>query len=147
IDDPESILRCTNKVFLAELLVHHGVPVPPTVVVHRGNVDEALRTLGLPCILKQPDSSFSQGVMKATDERGYRDAVHRLLWRSDLVIAQAHTPSACAWRIGIIDRRPSYACKYFMAGEHWQIIARDEAGKNRAEGDSVAVPIDKVPKC
>src|SRR5690606_2637738 len=42
--------------------------------------------------------------------------------------------------------RPIYACKYFMAGEHWQVIARDEAGKNRGEGDSVAVPLDRVPK-
>jgi glutathione synthase/RimK-type ligase-like ATP-grasp enzyme len=146
IDDPESILRCTNKVFLAELLVHHGVPIPRTVIVHRGNVDEALQTLGLPCILKQPDSSFSQGVMKASDEAGYREAVQQLLARSDLVIAQAYTPSEFDWRIGTIDRRPIYACKYFMAGEHWQIIARDEAGKNRAEGDAIAVPLDKVPK-
>jgi glutathione synthase/RimK-type ligase-like ATP-grasp enzyme len=146
IDDPESILRCTNKVFLAELLAHHGVPVPRTVVVHRGNAPEALATLGLPLILKQPDSSFSQGVMKATSEAEYREAVGRLLSRSDLVIAQAFTPSEFDWRIGVIDRRPIYACKYFMAGEHWQVIARDEAGKNRGEGDSVAVPLDRVPK-
>ena len=146
IDDPESILRCTNKVFLAELLAHHGVPVPRTVIVHRNNVDEALRVLGLPCILKQPDSSFSQGVMKASSPAEYRDAVTRLLGRSDLVIAQAYTPSEFDWRIGVIDRRPIYACKYFMASEHWQVIARDESGKNRAEGDSIAVPLDRVPK-
>ena len=28
IDDPESILKCTNKVFLAELLSRHKMPMP-----------------------------------------------------------------------------------------------------------------------
>ena len=37
IDDPESILKCTNKVFLAEILERHKVPTPRTLVVHRGN--------------------------------------------------------------------------------------------------------------
>ncbi len=35
IDDPVSILRCTNKVYLAELLTRHGVPTPRTVIVSR----------------------------------------------------------------------------------------------------------------
>jgi hypothetical protein len=35
IDDPVSIVRCTNKVYLAELLTRHKVPIPRTLVVHR----------------------------------------------------------------------------------------------------------------
>lgn len=37
IDDPESILRCTNKVFLAELLERHRIGTPKTMIVHRDN--------------------------------------------------------------------------------------------------------------
>ena len=37
IDDPESIVKCTNKVFLAELLGRHGVATPRTEILHRDN--------------------------------------------------------------------------------------------------------------
>jgi hypothetical protein len=87
IDDPESILKCTNKVFLAELLEHNRIPAPKTLIVHRGNRDTVLPQLGLPCILKQPDSSFSRGVAKVEDESELKDAVARLLEKSELIIA------------------------------------------------------------
>ncbi|MGK7312352.1 MAG: RimK family protein, partial [Candidatus Longimicrobiales bacterium M2_2A_002] len=50
IDDPDAILRCTNKVYLAELLSAHDIPMPPTVVVHRDNADSVVDTLGLPLV-------------------------------------------------------------------------------------------------
>jgi hypothetical protein len=64
VDDPDSILKCMNKVYLNELLSRHRVPVPRTLMVHRDNVDQVIPVLGLPCILKQPDSAFSLGVTK-----------------------------------------------------------------------------------
>src|SRR5207253_7609740 len=64
VDDPDSILKCTNKVYVNELLSRHRVPVPKTLMVHRDNVDQILPVLGLPCIVKQPDSAFSLGVVK-----------------------------------------------------------------------------------
>src|SRR5207237_4836171 len=64
IDDPDSILKCNNKVYLAELLNRHHIPTPKTLTVHNENVDRIVPALGLPCILKQPDSSFSMGVVK-----------------------------------------------------------------------------------
>ncbi|HJU21463.1 MAG TPA: RimK-like ATPgrasp N-terminal domain-containing protein, partial [Casimicrobiaceae bacterium] len=51
VDDPDSILKCTNKVYLNELLTRHRVPVPKTLMVHRDNVDDIVPMLGLPCIL------------------------------------------------------------------------------------------------
>jgi len=68
IDDPESILKCTNKVFLAELLERNRMLIPKTVIVHRENAKHVTGMLGLPCILKKPDSSFSQGVIKVETE-------------------------------------------------------------------------------
>ena len=64
IDDPVSIVRCTNKVYLAELLGRHRVPTPRTCVLHKDNLDEVAATIGTPCILKKPDSSYSAGVIK-----------------------------------------------------------------------------------
>ncbi len=40
IDDPLSIIRCTNKVFLAELLSRHRVRTPRTTIVHDGNLEQ-----------------------------------------------------------------------------------------------------------
>ncbi len=37
IDDPISIVRCTNKVYLNEILTRSRIPIPKTVVVHRYN--------------------------------------------------------------------------------------------------------------
>src|SRR5690606_11386307 len=58
IDDPESIIRCGNKVYLFELAKRLNLPIPPTLVVDSGKPDEIIAELGLPCVLKQPDSAF-----------------------------------------------------------------------------------------
>jgi hypothetical protein len=64
IDHPDAILRCTNKIYLAELLGRHHIPMPKTMVVDADNKDRIVATLGLPCILKQPDGAFSIGVTR-----------------------------------------------------------------------------------
>jgi glutathione synthase/RimK-type ligase-like ATP-grasp enzyme len=124
IDDPMSILKCANKVFLHELLQRHELPMPRTAVLHRDNVEEILATIGLPAILKQPDSAFSKGVTKVTTEEEFRRTTGELLEQSDLIIAQSFVPTDFDWRVGILDRQPLYACRYYMAQGHWQIIQR-----------------------
>lgn len=143
IDDPDSIAQCTNKVYLAELLGRHKIATPKTLIVHRDNGEEVRAAVGLPCILKQPDSSFSQGVVKVADETELAAALERLLDSSDLVIAQEFMPTEFDWRIGVLDREPLYACKYFMAKSHWQ-IAKNEADSVHY-GPVEAVPLDSVP--
>ena len=145
IDDPESILKCTNKVFLAELLHRYKISIPKTMIAHRDNMAQVSATLGLPCILKQPDSSFSQGVMKVTTEEELQENMKKLLTRSEMIIAQQFLPTDFDWRIGILDKKPLYACRYFMAKGHWQIIDYGKAGKIR-EGNADAIPIEDVPK-
>jgi glutathione synthase/RimK-type ligase-like ATP-grasp enzyme len=144
IDDPESILKCTNKVFLAELLERYHIPHPQTIIVHRGNRAAALEQLGLPCVLKQPDSAFSQGVHKAESPDAYHAGLDRLFEDSELIIAQSFLPTDFDWRIGILDGKPLYACRYFMARAHWQIAHTDESGRTR-DGRVQAVPLDSVP--
>ncbi|HEX9934906.1 MAG TPA: RimK family protein [bacterium] len=145
IDDPLSILRCTNKVYLAELLDHHQIPTPKTIIVHRDNVHSVFTELGLPCILKEPDSSFSQGVVKVEDHDALKIEVERMLEKSELIIAQEFLPTPFDWRVGILDRRPLYVCKYFMAGKHWQIIRRSPQGKIY-EGQTETLPVEIAPK-
>jgi len=144
IDDPESIVKCTNKVYLAEILARQGVPIPRTVLVHRDNVDLIPEKLGFPCVLKKPDSAFSLGVTKVTCQEELCAEIKRLLAESELVVAQEFLPTTFDWRIGILDRRPLYACKYYMARNHWQIIRRDGAG-NGKYGKCETLPVELAP--
>lgn len=145
IDDPESILRCSNKVYLAELLSRHRIPAPRTVIAHTKSIDHILEELSLPCVLKQPDSAFSQGVVLVRESDALVSEARRLLTKSDLVIAQEYLPSDFDWRIGILDRRPLFACKYYMAAGHWQILRKGKSGKD-IYGRVETLPVGKVPK-
>ncbi|MCC5795502.1 MAG: RimK family protein [Chromatiales bacterium] len=129
IDDPDSIARCTNKVYLAELMARLGIPTPRTLIVHRENVSQVGPALGFPVVLKVPDSAFSQGVIKVDDEETLRPRLRELLEDSDLVVAQEFVPTDFDWRVGIIDRTPLYVCRYFMARSHWQIYKQHDGGR------------------
>jgi glutathione synthase/RimK-type ligase-like ATP-grasp enzyme len=145
IDDATSILRCSNKVFLAELAEQHDILVPNTMIVHRGNVDELATRLGLPCVLKQPDSSFSAGVTKVETLAQLDATVEDMLKRSDLVIAQSFVPTEFDWRIGILEGIPLYACRYYMAQGHWQIFRRDAGGRAESVGRAETLPVEQAP--
>ena len=145
IDDPESILRCTNKVYLAEVLYQNDIPGPKTMIVHRDNVDRIAEDLGFPVILKEPDGSFSSGVIKASNQEELDDVLKKLFEKSDLVVAQEFMPTEYDWRIGILDQKPLYACKYYMAKKHWQIIKRDGAGR-QSFGNEETIPVELVPR-
>lgn len=145
IDDPRSILRCTNKVYLAELLDRHDIPSPKTIVVHRDNLDEVCAELGFPIILKQPDSAFSLGVKKVKTREEFDAQVDELFAKTELLVAQEFLQTDYDWRIGVLDRKAIYACKYFMARKHWQIIANAPDG-DADYGKVEAVPLELVPQ-
>ncbi|WP_305046945.1 RimK family protein [Geoalkalibacter sp.] len=144
VDDPESILKCTNKVFLAELLERHRIATPRTLIIHRDNREQVAAQLGFPVILKQPDSSFSQGVVKVETSDALKEAAARLLEKSELIIAQEFMPTPFDWRIGIFDRQPLFACRYYMVKNHWQILRRDGSGRTD-EGRFDTLPVEHVP--
>lgn len=143
IDDPDSILKCSNKVYLAELLDQHDVPAPKTLVVYRDNIGQIIPTLGLPCILKQPDSAFSAGVVKVENAADLTEKASRLLDRSDLIIAQEYLPTEFDWRVGVLDRRALFVAKYYMAPGHWQVIKHEQS--QALEGATTAFSVGEVP--
>jgi glutathione synthase/RimK-type ligase-like ATP-grasp enzyme len=145
VDAPESILRAANKVFLAQLMDRHRIPQPKTLMVHRGNLSEVVRELGFPMVLKQPDSQFSKGVIKVENAAQFKRETREFLERSDLIVAQAFEPTEYDWRVGVLDGQPLYACRYFMAKEHWQVVKRDKNGSKR-EGDHETLAVADVPK-
>ena len=145
VDYPDAILKCCNKVFMAEALENAGIPTPKTVIVHKDNKDKVIARTGLPLVLKSPDSTFSFGVKKASSAEEYQDLVKAMLRKSELVIAQEYSPSEYDWRIGILDNKPFYACRYFMAKGHWQIYNWSAARKDDRDGNVDAIPLEEVP--
>jgi len=145
IDDPKSILRCTNKIFLAELLQTNGVPTPKTLVLDRRGLDRVPVELGFPAVLKIPDGSFSRGVVKVSDKAELEAMATKLLDESDLIIAQKYMPTEFDWRVGVLDRQPLYVCQYMMARGHWQIVKHEEGGKF-TEGRFKSFALDEAPR-
>lgn len=146
VDDPESVLKCGNKVFMQELLNRHRIATPRTLIVQRGNVDEIVPTLGLPCVLKLPDSGFGLDVVKIESEDGLRKETERFFHKSELLIAQEWLPSDFDWRVGVYDGRPLYVAKYFMAPGHWKIINVVEGQQEVIEGKTQAMTISEAPE-
>jgi glutathione synthase/RimK-type ligase-like ATP-grasp enzyme len=144
IDDPESIIRCGNKVYLVELAKRLDLAIPPTMVVSSARTDEIIRELGLPCVLKQPDSAFSEGVFRADTREQLGTGLQRLLSRSDLVVVQSFMPTEFDWRVGVLDRQPLFVCRYFMADGHWQIYHHGE--KRTTEGETETLAVRHAPR-
>lgn len=144
IDDPRSILRCTNKVFQAEAFEHGRVPTPKTWITDAVDVGEVARRIGFPCVLKYPDSAFSQGVLKCAGADELEQHARRILADSDLLLVQEFLPSDFDWRVGILDGQALYACRYHMVRGHWQIVKKTGTGRFRY-GRVEPVALDDVP--
>ncbi|MBU0585077.1 MAG: RimK family protein [Alphaproteobacteria bacterium] len=130
IDDPLSMIRCTNKVYLNELMAYNKVPVPPTVMIASpADFEIAAQTLGFPLVLKIPDSAFSRGVKKASSFEELRSLATQWLEDSDLLIAQKFMPTEFDWRVGVLGGQPLFAVHYLMAKQHWQIVNHRPGGK------------------
>ncbi len=143
VDDPRSIVRCTNKVYLAETLARHRLATPRTLILSSENAAAGIRSLGFPCVLKQPDSAFSLGVKRVDSDEGLDERLGKLFAESDLLIAQEFVPTEYDWRVGVLGGKPLYACRYGMAPGHWQIVQR--VGQEMEYGDYQTVPVQAVP--
>lgn len=143
VDDTQSIIRCSNKVFLDELLRREGLPTPRTVVVTGNTPWAQVAELGLPLVVKLPDSAFSAAVHKVASRKEFEHRAEEMFQQSPMLIAQEYLPTEFDWRIGVLDGRLLFAARYFMARGHWQIRA-EQQGTARY-GRVEAVPRDEAP--
>ena len=147
IDDPQSILRCTNKIYLRDLLIAKKLAIPKTEVVFRDDANALAALpdkLGFPIVLKIPDGSFSRGVSKVETPEALKQAAETLFQQSALLLAQEYIYTEFDWRIGVLNREPLYACQYFMSRGHWQIYNHAAKGGTRT-GGFATLPIRQAP--
>ncbi|AGU58809.1 RimK family alpha-L-glutamate ligase [Vibrio anguillarum] len=148
MDDSESIMKCTNKVFLTELLQRNKVPAPKGVILQ--SFDEqwksnVMQELSFPMVLKIPDGAFSRGVVKVRDEQELEREAGALFEKSALILAQAFMPTDFDWRIGVMNRQAIFACKYMMSRGHWQIYQHHNSGRV-SSGGFETLDLKQVPK-
>lgn len=147
IDDTQSILRCCNKVFLQDAFTYQQVPAPQSRFVSNADAQtckQLVAELGLPLVLKLPESSFSRGVYKVEHAEKLQDKLHSMLEESALVLVQEYIFTEFDWRIGVLGGKPIYACKYFMARDHWQIY--NHKGEQFDSGGFSTMATFEVPK-
>ncbi|HLN08397.1 MAG TPA: RimK family protein, partial [Xanthobacteraceae bacterium] len=107
IDDPMSMIRCTNKVYLMELLGSNQVPMPQTVMLAENyDLPKAMDELGLPLVVKIPDGSFSRGVHKVDSAEEFKRVTDELFEETDLLLAQKFMPTEFDWRVGVLAGEP-----------------------------------------
>ena len=147
IDDAESILRCCNKVYLHDAFNYQKVPSLKTLVV-ADQSDETISQLEeaftYPLVLKMPEGSFSKGVYKVTDRNELAAKLAELFEFSALVLAQEYMYTEYDWRVGVLNGRAIYACRYLMARNHWQIYNHD--AKRFFSGGFETLPTFELPK-
>ncbi|MDA1044463.1 MAG: RimK family protein [Verrucomicrobia bacterium] len=147
IDDATSIMRCCNKIFLQDAFSYNGVNAPGTLVVSQ-NSDEELGLIesrfDYPVVLKMPESSFSIGVYKVANREELKEKLGLMLAESALALVQEYLYTDFDWRVGVLNGRAIYACKYFMARDHWQIY--NHSSKRHQSGGFETLPTFETPR-
>lgn len=146
LDSPESILKCANKVYLAELLQAAKIPTPKSAIVGSVTDRNIEKEIGFPCVLKLPDSAFSLGVKKASNYEEYKTKLTEMLRQSDLVLIQEFMPTDYDWRVGVLGNEVLFVCKYYMAKDHWQIYNWDTKQADDQSGNFDNIPLAEVPE-
>ena len=62
-----------------------------------------------------------------------------------MIVCQEFRYSDFDWRIGVLDNKPLYACKYYMSESHWQIYNWQD-NKTGDAGRSETLHVDDVPQ-
>jgi len=147
MDDPWSILRCSNKLYLYERLQKARIRQPRSWQISKDarNSLDLPEAVKFPIVLKMPESSFSLGVFKVNSREELQERLKQMFQKSELIIAQEFLATPFDWRIGVLDHKPLYACRYHMARDHWQIYNWTDQSAEGFAGDSETLPVEQVP--
>lgn len=146
IDDTESMIRCTNKVYLKELLDNAGIKAPRTEILdEKANFAEVMERLGSPVVLKAPDGSFSRSVHKVSTLDEFQTTAKKLYADTALILAQEYMPTQFDWRVGVLGGEPLFASQYKMARGHWQ-VAKPQKDGGLSFGGVNTIPVEQAPK-
>ena len=145
IDDPISMIRCTNKVFLMELLGSE----PGADAAHRHARRSRRPAEGDGRARAAAGGEDPRRLVLARRAQGhtpeeFRRIADELFEETDLLLAQKFLPTEFDWRVGVLAGEPLFVCQYRMARGHWQIVKHRPDGSSR-EGGFRTFELDQAP--
>ena len=151
VDDPISIQICGNKIHQYLLFEKNGIPYIPTVFVgkndlHHRRLMQIFASLGKPAVLKAPYTSFSRYVEKVACETSFREVSKRFFRKSDVLTVQKFMPTAFDWRVGVLNGRVLYVCKYMIPKGKWKHGAKLRGKPTFTWGRTVSLKRENAPK-
>jgi glutathione synthase/RimK-type ligase-like ATP-grasp enzyme len=150
VDDPDSIQICGNKIHQYDLFKKNSTPFIPTVFInkddlHHKRISEIFSQLGKPVVLKAPYTSFSRYVEKAACETSFREVAKRFLRKSDVLAVQQFMPTAFDWRVGVLNGKVLYVCKYMIPKGRWKHGAKMRGKPTFIWGRTVSLKRENAP--
>ncbi len=146
IDDPHSIRTCSNKAILHDLFLKNNIHSPKALLFTGDYSNEALddifKTLGLPVVIKAPYTRFSSHVEKANNEKEFVEISKHMIRKSKVLVIQEYLLSDFDWRVGVLQNRILYLCKYCIPKGGWKVKSKIN-GKN-VWGDTIAIPRESI---
>jgi glutathione synthase/RimK-type ligase-like ATP-grasp enzyme len=151
IDDPTSIQICGNKIHQYTLFEKNNIPYIQTVFIDKSDVHhrklmQIFATLGKPVVLKAPYTSFSKYVEKVSCETSFKEVSKRFFRKSDLITVQKFMPTAFDWRVGVLDGRVLYVCKYMIPKGRWKHGAKLRGKPTFTWGRTVSLERENAPR-
>jgi len=134
LDMSSDIRICSDKVNMYLHLQKDNVPHPSTVFLKNDevtieNARDFFESMGIPLVLKAPNSSFSAYVEKVSSPDEFVKIGKKFLRRSDIIIVQQYLPSRFDWRVVLLDGKVISIVKYVMNTNAWKIVDHDHDGK------------------
>jgi glutathione synthase/RimK-type ligase-like ATP-grasp enzyme len=148
VDDPSSIQICADKINMYMHLMKKNVSMPRTKFLKKKELDalqaqQLFEELGTPLVLKEPSTSFSVRVEKASSVDELLKIARRFFKLSDWIVVQEYIESRFDWRVGTINGELLYACRYIIPSETFKIQA--SVNGHIVYCDVESVPADQVP--
>lgn len=122
--------------------------MPETIFLEESDLtyekgSELLDKMGIPLVLKAPNSSFSMYVERVSTPDEYMNVGKRFLRRADMIVAQKFIRSQFDWRVGVLAGEPLYICQYVIPKRRWKIMTYTHNG-TAIHGDVRGLSVDKA---
>lgn len=147
IDTTKGISLGANKHLQYELCQWYDILTPKTKILYRHeSIYKFIESckISFPLVIKIPDGYFSKGVYLIENKKKFIEKCKNLFKsKYYTLIIQEYLYSSFDWRIGILNKKPLFACKYFMVENHWQILKY--IGDKMVEGEAETISIRKIP--
>ncbi len=146
IDDPHSIRTCSNKAILHDLFLRNNIPSPRSLLFtgdySKDALDNIFKTLGSPVIIKTPYTRFSSHVERANSDVEFIKISKQFLKRSKILVLQEYIQSDFDWRVGVLQNKILYLCKYCIPKGGWKVKSKIN-GRN-VWGNTIAIPKESI---